>query len=66
MMNNDYIRKIHSSGAYFELVKGLVAELGKTKTDLTKFFGFSSWCRFPFYEADWVGKANMGGQRYEA
>ncbi|KAJ9163860.1 hypothetical protein P3X46_023488 [Hevea brasiliensis] len=62
-MNNDYVRKIHAGGAYFQFLRKKGEELGKNP-NLMKVFGFSSWCRFPFYEADfgwgkptWVGTA---------
>ncbi|KAJ9140208.1 hypothetical protein P3X46_030882 [Hevea brasiliensis] len=62
-MNNDYVRKIHAGGGYFQFLRTKGEELGKNP-NLMKVFGFSSWCRFPFYEADfgwgkpnWVGTA---------
>ncbi|KDP22272.1 hypothetical protein JCGZ_26103 [Jatropha curcas] len=61
--NKEYVRKIHAEGRYFEFLKKNSEELGKNP-NLMKVFGFSSWCRFPFYEADfgwgkpiWVGTA---------
>ncbi|OAY47916.1 stemmadenine O-acetyltransferase [Manihot esculenta] len=50
-MNNDYVRMIHAGGRYFQFLKKKGEELGKNP-NLMKVFGFSSWCRFPFYEAD--------------
>ncbi|XP_065859713.1 stemmadenine O-acetyltransferase-like [Euphorbia lathyris] len=45
MMKNDYIRKIHEGGRYFEVLKDLAE-------NPMNVFTFSSWCRFPFYEVD--------------
>ncbi|KAF2295252.1 hypothetical protein GH714_032314 [Hevea brasiliensis] len=62
-INNEYVRKVHASGAYFQFLRKRSEELGKNP-NLMKVFGFSSWCRFSFYEVDfgwgkptWVGTA---------
>ncbi|EEF51843.1 stemmadenine O-acetyltransferase [Ricinus communis] len=62
-MDNNFVRKIHAGGGYFHFLKKKAEELGR-RPNLTRVFGFSSWCRFPFYEADfgwgkptWVGTA---------
>lgn len=50
MMNDDFIRKFHAGGGYFNFLKrtGEEARKGSNVT----VFGFSSWCNFPFYETD--------------
>lgn len=50
MMNDDFIRKIHAGGGYFNLLKR-AGEEARKGSNLTV-FGFSSWCNFPFYETD--------------
>jgi shikimate O-hydroxycinnamoyltransferase/omega-hydroxypalmitate O-feruloyl transferase len=50
MMNDDYIRKFHAGGGYFNLLKR-AGEEARKGSNLT-LFGFSSWCNFPFYETD--------------
>ncbi|XP_073266308.1 epi-neemfruitin B synthase L1AT [Populus alba] len=50
MMNDDFIRKIHAGGGYFNLLKR-TGEEARKGSNLTV-FGFSSWCNFPFYETD--------------
>ncbi|XP_065860974.1 stemmadenine O-acetyltransferase-like [Euphorbia lathyris] len=48
IVKDDYVRKIHEGGKYFEFLKH-VTENPNLMKDV---FGFSSWCRFPFYEVD--------------
>ncbi|KAJ9175464.1 hypothetical protein P3X46_014015 [Hevea brasiliensis] len=62
-INNEYVRKVHAGGTYFQFLRKRSEELGKNP-NLIKVFGFSSWCRFSFYEVDfgwgkptWVGTA---------
>ncbi|CAK7345066.1 unnamed protein product [Dovyalis caffra] len=49
-MNNDYIRKLHAGGGYFNFLQKAGEEARKGPN--LRVFGFSSWCKFPFYEAD--------------
>ncbi|KAJ6380581.1 hypothetical protein OIU77_029473 [Salix suchowensis] len=49
-MNDEYIRKFHAGGGYFNFVKRFREEAKKGLNMMA--FGLSSWCRFPFYEAD--------------
>ncbi|KAG8652650.1 stemmadenine O-acetyltransferase [Manihot esculenta] len=51
MVNNDFVRMIHGGGAYFQFLRKESEKHGEN-SNLTKLFGFSSWCRFPFYEVD--------------
>ncbi|KAJ6380579.1 hypothetical protein OIU77_029471 [Salix suchowensis] len=49
-MNDEYIRKFHAGGGYFNFVKRFREKAKKGLNMMA--FGLSSWCRFPFYEAD--------------
>ncbi|XP_065860873.1 stemmadenine O-acetyltransferase-like [Euphorbia lathyris] len=48
IVKDDYVRKIHEGGKYFEFLKQVAENPNLMKVA----FGFSSWCRFPFYEID--------------
>ncbi|XP_065859705.1 stemmadenine O-acetyltransferase-like [Euphorbia lathyris] len=48
IVKDDYVRKIYEEGSYFEFMKDIVEKPNFMKN----VFGFSSWCRFPFYEVD--------------
>ncbi|XP_050221707.1 salutaridinol 7-O-acetyltransferase-like [Mercurialis annua] len=50
-MDDEYVRKSHESGEYFEYVKNIAAGMTEDPK-LLKMLGISSWCRFPFYESD--------------
>lgn len=66
-MDNDYIRQLHADGSsFFNLVRKACDQenRGREEDGSNRWFRFSSWCRFPFYEADfgwgktiWVGSA---------
>ncbi|WCJ36910.1 HXXXD-type acyl-transferase family protein [Euphorbia peplus] len=47
IVNDDYVRKIFEGGQYIEIMKDLMSNPNRMKV-----FGFSSWCRFPFYKTD--------------
>ncbi|KAJ6380582.1 hypothetical protein OIU77_029474 [Salix suchowensis] len=49
-MNDEYIRKFHAGGGYFNFIKRSGKEAMKGSNMMV--FSFSSWCKFPFYEAD--------------
>uniref|UniRef100_A0A6N2M0M2 Uncharacterized protein n=1 Tax=Salix viminalis TaxID=40686 RepID=A0A6N2M0M2_SALVM len=49
-MNDEYIRKFHAGGGYFNFIKRAREEVMKGSNMVV--FSFSSWCKFPFYEAD--------------
>lgn len=49
-MTDEHIRKLHGGGGYLNMMKNAAEGLGKISN--IEVFGFSSWCRFPFYEAD--------------
>ncbi|KAG5242358.1 vinorine synthase [Salix suchowensis] len=49
-MNDEYIRKFHGGGGYFNFIKRAGEEAMKGSNMVV--FSFSSWCKFPFYEAD--------------
>ncbi|KAF9679369.1 hypothetical protein SADUNF_Sadunf06G0007900 [Salix dunnii] len=49
-MNDEYIRKFHAGGGYFNFLKRAGEEAMKGSNMMV--FSFSSWCKFPFYEAD--------------
>ncbi|KAJ6408563.1 hypothetical protein OIU84_011816 [Salix udensis] len=49
-MNDEYIRKFHAGGGYFNFIKRAGEEAMKSLNMMA--FNFSSWCKFPFYEAD--------------
>ncbi|KAG5242360.1 vinorine synthase [Salix suchowensis] len=49
-MNDEYIRKFLAGGGYFNFVKRFREKAKKGLNMMA--FGLSSWCRFPFYEAD--------------
>ncbi|KAG5242362.1 vinorine synthase [Salix suchowensis] len=49
-MNDEYIRKFHAGGGYFNFVKRFREKAKKGLNMMA--FTFSSWCKFPFYEAD--------------
>ncbi|EEF51845.1 stemmadenine O-acetyltransferase [Ricinus communis] len=51
MINNEYVRKIHAGGEYLEHVRDL-ADQNRESPGWLNQFSISSWCRFPFYEAD--------------
>ncbi|WRX17767.1 hypothetical protein QQP08_010254, partial [Theobroma cacao] len=58
-VDDDYVRELHADNAYINIVRSAVEGFNK---DLM--FGFTSWCRFPFYETDfgwgkpiWLGTA---------
>ncbi|XP_050218310.2 stemmadenine O-acetyltransferase-like [Mercurialis annua] len=46
-INDEHVRNVHEDGEYLKFIKS-AAEM-KMVTDV---FSFSSWCKFPFYEAD--------------
>jgi len=46
LINNDYICQVYADGSTDQ---GLLAQIVKDPNNLS-LFGFSSWCKFPFYE----------------
>ncbi|XVF49690.1 hypothetical protein PTKIN_Ptkin04bG0033400 [Pterospermum kingtungense] len=46
-VDDDYVRKVHAGGAYFDMMENAIKEFGRNWM-----FSVSSWCRFPFYETD--------------
>ncbi|XP_055960480.1 stemmadenine O-acetyltransferase-like [Mercurialis annua] len=60
-INDEYVRNMHEGGEYLKSAKSGVVEGG-----MKMIFSFTSWCKFPFYEADfgwgkpaWIG-THMG------
>ncbi|XP_050218039.1 stemmadenine O-acetyltransferase-like [Mercurialis annua] len=51
MIDDEYIKKIHGGGGYLEHVQAL-ADRDSDSPGWLKQFSISSWCKFPFYEAD--------------
>ncbi|KAJ6917582.1 hypothetical protein NC652_019805 [Populus alba x Populus x berolinensis] len=58
LINNDYICQVYAGSSTDQ---GLLAQIVKDPNNWS-LFGFSSWCKFPFYEVDlgfgkpvWVG-----------
>ncbi|XP_057990778.1 stemmadenine O-acetyltransferase-like [Hevea brasiliensis] len=49
-VDDESVRKFHEDGKWLDFVKKLGEEYGKKSK--VRMFKFSSWCRFPFYEAD--------------
>ncbi|KAF9679370.1 hypothetical protein SADUNF_Sadunf06G0008000 [Salix dunnii] len=49
-MDDEFIRKFHAGGGYFNFMKRAGEEAMKGSNMMV--FGLSSWCKFPFYEAD--------------
>ncbi|XP_065866751.1 stemmadenine O-acetyltransferase-like [Euphorbia lathyris] len=48
IVKDDYVRKIHEGGRYFEFMK----DVAEKPNLMMNVFAFSSWCRFPFYKVD--------------
>jgi hypothetical protein len=49
-IDGDYVKSLEDGENYMNYVKKLTAEAAKGGN--MEFVGFSSWCRFPFYEVD--------------
>ncbi|XP_059637500.1 stemmadenine O-acetyltransferase-like [Cornus florida] len=76
-INGDFVKKLRSSAAHINEGAGSavnirksfkkIGDMGSSKQGVD-FFGFTSWCKFGFYEVEfgwgkpiWVGGATLGG-----
>ena len=62
MINSDYVRQVYADGTFFSLMRQRMAEMAEDPNSFRGVIGFSSWCKFRFYEVDfgwgkpiWVG-----------
>ncbi|KAJ6425280.1 hypothetical protein OIU84_025950 [Salix udensis] len=62
MINSDYVRQAYADGTFFSLMRQRMAEMAEDPNSFRGVIGFSSWCKFRFYEVDfgwgkpiWVG-----------
>ncbi|XP_026442715.1 vinorine synthase-like [Papaver somniferum] len=60
-INNDRVKEMqaYSDGGFGEFFREVYGRYRKGEVDLNTII---SWCRFPFYEADFVGGNHIGGE----